>query len=35
MQFKPLFTFLTGLAAHKSIDEARVVALAEVLPAGW
>ncbi len=25
----------TGLAAHKSIDEARVVALAEVLPAGW
>jgi predicted dehydrogenase len=25
----------TGLAAHKSIDEGRVVALAEVLPAGW
>jgi myo-inositol 2-dehydrogenase / D-chiro-inositol 1-dehydrogenase len=25
----------TGLAAHKSIDEERVVALAEVLPAGW
>jgi len=25
----------TGLAAHKSIDEGRVVALSEVLPAGW
>lgn len=25
----------TGLAAHKSIDEGRPVALAEVLPAGW
>jgi myo-inositol 2-dehydrogenase / D-chiro-inositol 1-dehydrogenase len=25
----------TGLAAHKSIDEGRVVALTEVLPAGW
>jgi myo-inositol 2-dehydrogenase / D-chiro-inositol 1-dehydrogenase len=25
----------TGLAAHKSIDEGRVVTLAEVLPAGW
>jgi predicted dehydrogenase len=25
----------TGLAAHKSIDEGRVVALNEVLPAGW
>jgi myo-inositol 2-dehydrogenase/D-chiro-inositol 1-dehydrogenase len=25
----------TGLAAHKSIDEGRVVALGEVLPAGW
>lgn len=25
----------TGLAAHRSIDEGRVVALAEVLPAGW
>jgi myo-inositol 2-dehydrogenase / D-chiro-inositol 1-dehydrogenase len=25
----------TGLAAHKSIDEGRVVALAEVLPLGW
>jgi myo-inositol 2-dehydrogenase / D-chiro-inositol 1-dehydrogenase len=25
----------TGLAAHKSIDEGRVVALAEILPAGW
>jgi predicted dehydrogenase len=25
----------TGLAAHKSIDEGRVVALAEVLPQGW
>ena len=25
----------TGLAAHKSIDQGRVVALAEVLPAGW
>ena len=25
----------TGLAAHKSIDEGRVVAMAEVLPAGW
>jgi myo-inositol 2-dehydrogenase / D-chiro-inositol 1-dehydrogenase len=25
----------TGLAAHKSIDESRVVALAEVLPASW
>ncbi len=24
-----------GLAAHKSIDEGRVVALSEVLPAGW
>jgi predicted dehydrogenase len=26
---------VTGLAAHKSIDEGRVVALSEVLPAGW
>jgi predicted dehydrogenase len=25
----------TGLAAHKSIDEGRVVSLSEVLPAGW
>ena len=25
----------TGLAAHKSIDEGRVVALSELLPAGW
>ncbi len=25
----------TGLAAHKSIDEGRVVALSEVLPVGW
>jgi myo-inositol 2-dehydrogenase / D-chiro-inositol 1-dehydrogenase len=25
----------TGLAAHKSIDEGRVVALSEVLPKGW
>jgi predicted dehydrogenase len=25
----------TGFAAHKSIDEGRVVALSEVLPAGW
>ncbi len=25
----------TGLAAHTSIDEGRVVALSEVLPAGW
>ncbi len=25
----------TGLAAHKSIDDGRVVALSEVLPAGW
>ena len=25
----------TGLAAHKSIDQGRVVALSEVLPAGW
>jgi predicted dehydrogenase len=25
----------TGLAAHKSIDERRVVAMSEVLPAGW
>jgi len=25
----------TGLAAHKSIDEGRVVQLSEVLPAGW
>ena len=25
----------TGLAAHKSIDEGRVVGLSEVLPAGW
>ena len=25
----------TGLAAHKSIDEGRAVALSEVLPAGW
>ena len=25
----------TGLAAHRSIDEGRVVALAELLPAGW
>jgi myo-inositol 2-dehydrogenase / D-chiro-inositol 1-dehydrogenase len=25
----------TGVAAHKSIDEGRVVALSEVLPAGW
>jgi myo-inositol 2-dehydrogenase/D-chiro-inositol 1-dehydrogenase len=25
----------TGLAAHRSIDEGRVVALSEVLPAGW
>jgi myo-inositol 2-dehydrogenase / D-chiro-inositol 1-dehydrogenase len=25
----------TGLAAHKSIDEKRVVALSEILPAGW
>jgi predicted dehydrogenase len=25
----------TGLAAHKSIDEGRVVALSEVLPQGW
>jgi predicted dehydrogenase len=25
----------SGLAAHRSIDEGRVVALAEVLPAGW
>jgi myo-inositol 2-dehydrogenase / D-chiro-inositol 1-dehydrogenase len=25
----------TGLAAHKSIDEGRVVAMSEVLPAGW
>jgi len=25
----------TGLAAHKSIDEGRVVAMNEVLPAGW
>jgi predicted dehydrogenase len=25
----------TGLAAHKSIDEGRVVALSEVLPPGW
>ena len=25
----------TGLAAHKSIDEGRVVGLAEVLPSGW
>ncbi|MEN9628030.1 MAG: hypothetical protein RJA10_1257, partial [Pseudomonadota bacterium] len=25
----------TGMAAHKSIDEGRVVALSEVLPAGW
>ena len=25
----------TGLAAHKSIDEGRVVCLSEVLPAGW
>jgi ribosomal protein S12 methylthiotransferase accessory factor YcaO len=25
----------TGLAAHTSIDEGRVVALTEVLPAGW
>jgi myo-inositol 2-dehydrogenase / D-chiro-inositol 1-dehydrogenase len=25
----------TGLAAHKSIDEGRVVALSEILPAGW
>jgi myo-inositol 2-dehydrogenase / D-chiro-inositol 1-dehydrogenase len=25
----------TGVAAHKSINEGRVVALAEVLPAGW
>ncbi len=25
----------TGLAAHKSIDEGRVVALSEVLPGGW
>jgi predicted dehydrogenase len=25
----------TGLAAHKSIDERRVVEMAEVLPAGW
>jgi myo-inositol 2-dehydrogenase / D-chiro-inositol 1-dehydrogenase len=25
----------TGLAAHKSINEGRVVALSEVLPAGW
>jgi len=24
-----------GLAAHKSIDEGRVVALSEVLPTGW
>ena len=25
----------TGLAAHRSIDEGRVVALAELLPPGW
>jgi myo-inositol 2-dehydrogenase / D-chiro-inositol 1-dehydrogenase len=25
----------TGLAAHKSIDERRLVAMSEVLPAGW
>ncbi len=25
----------SGLAAHKSIDEGRVVAMSEVLPAGW
>jgi predicted dehydrogenase len=25
----------SGLAAHKSIDEGRVVAMTEVLPAGW
>ena len=25
----------TGLAAHKSIDEGRVVAMSEILPAGW
>jgi hypothetical protein len=25
----------TGLAAHKSIDEKRVVAMSELLPAGW
>jgi myo-inositol 2-dehydrogenase / D-chiro-inositol 1-dehydrogenase len=25
----------TGLAAHKSIDEGRVVQLSEILPAGW
>jgi myo-inositol 2-dehydrogenase/D-chiro-inositol 1-dehydrogenase len=25
----------TGLAAHQSIDEGRVVAMSEVLPAGW
>jgi predicted dehydrogenase len=25
----------TGLAAHKSIDERRIVAMSEVLPAGW
>ncbi len=25
----------TGLAAHRSIDEGRVVAMSEVLPAGW
>lgn len=25
----------TGLAAHKSIDEGRVVSMSEVLPAGW
>jgi myo-inositol 2-dehydrogenase / D-chiro-inositol 1-dehydrogenase len=25
----------TGIAAHKSIDEGRVVAMSEVLPAGW
>lgn len=25
----------TGLAAHRSIDLGRVVALSEVLPAGW
>ena len=25
----------TGIAAHKSIDEGRVVALSEVLPVGW
>ena len=25
----------TGIAAHRSIDERRIVAMSEILPAGW